>query len=69
MGKSIGKPTGYSFFKNSENSENVIGIFYIDRKLEGWNCIDWDESKIISLYDFIVEAKKMKISESEELFV
>lgn len=55
--------------KNSESSDNVIGVFYIDNNLDGWGCIDWDESKILSLYDFVVEAKKIQISESEEFFV
>lgn len=67
--ESVGAEPWWLAVKNSESSENVIGVFYINNNFDGWNCIDWDESKIISLYDFVVEAKKIQISESEEFFV
>lgn len=63
---SAGSEPWWLAIKNSESSDNVLGVFYIDNDLDGWGCIDWDESKIISLYDLLIQAKNLEVSESDE---
>ena len=64
--ESAGSQPWWLAVKSSENSKNALGVFYIDSSLDGWDCIDWDESKIINLHDLFIEAKNLEMSESEE---
>ncbi|MDD2609438.1 MAG: hypothetical protein PHX60_07025 [Giesbergeria sp.] len=62
---SAGSESWWLAITDSESSKNVLGVFYIDNDLNGWGRIDWDESKIISLHDLMIEAANLEASESE----
>lgn len=66
---SAGSEPWWLAITDSKSSKNAIGVFYIDSSLNGWGCIDWDESKIISLHDLIIEAKNLEASASEESII
>lgn len=62
---SAGSEPWWLAITDSESTKNVLGVFYIDSNLDGWGCIDWDESKIINLHDLLIQAQILEASESE----